>query len=153
MKRRQLLRALAGAGAAGLTGCTEIGPGSGPANTPTPEPPDLTRQSFEVREKACETGTGRATIAGAASTVTVTGVIKGSNACYTAGLQRARYDADADELRVDVRSFDPEEEDVCAECIVAIDYRAAFEFEGSLPATVTVRHNGERVATAMPEPS
>lgn len=153
MKRRTLLRAVAGTGAAGLAGCT--GPGSGPTDTPTPtpDPAELIGQSFEVREKGCETGTDRATIGRDVPTVTVTGVISGSNACYTAALQRARYAADADELRVDVRSFDPEEEDICAQCIVAIDYRATFEFEGGLSGTVIVRHNGERVARATPEDS
>jgi len=153
MKRRTLLRAVASAGAVGLAGCTGTGPGSGPAASPTSDPPELTGQSFEVREKGCGNGTDRATIAHDAPTVTVTGGIRGSNACYTAELRRARYDADADELRVEVRSFDPEEEDICAQCIVDIDYRATFEFEAGPPGTVTVRHNGEQVATATPENS
>lgn len=159
MKRRTLLRAVASAGAAGIAGCTGTTPGSDPTDTPTdtptptptPGPPELTGQSFEVREKGCGTGTDRATIGRDAPTVTVAGVVSGSNGCYTAELQRARYDADADELRADVRSFDPGDEAACTQCIVDIDYRASFEFEGGLPGTVIVSHNGERVATATPE--
>lgn len=179
MKRRTLLRAVAAASAAGIAGCTGTGPGGGgpadsptdsptgtpadsptgtpadsptdtPTPTPTPGPPELTGQSFEVLDKGCGTGTDRATVKRNDQTVTVTGVISGSNGCYTAELERARYDAGADELRVNVRSFDPGDEAACMQCIVDIDYRATFEFEGGRPGSVTVRHNGERVRTATP---
>lgn len=123
-------------------------PTSEPTPTPTPGSPRVTGTSFEVVENTCGEKKNRATVEWTDRSVKVTGVISGSNACYTAELERARYDAEADELRVDVRSYNPETQTACAQCIVEIDYRSTVEFEGGTPGSVVVRHNGDRVERA-----
>lgn len=178
MKRRTLIRAVAVGGIGGITGCVGSDPDgggstAGPTESPTEEPTDtptgtatprstptstpghprLTGRSFEVVDGECGNETNRATVEWAERTVTVTGVISGSNGCYTAELQRAKYDSDEDELRVDVQSYEPEDASNCTMCIVQIDYRSEFEFEGRTPETVTVRHNGDRVERASADGS
>lgn len=187
MKRRTFVRAIAGAGIAGIAGCTETGPGQGgPGNTatdtptdaptgeptdtatgtssdtppsgspptseatptPTPGSPRVSGTSFEVVENTCGEEKNRATVEWTDRSVKVTGVVNGANPCYTAELERARYDGEADELRVDVRSYNPETQTACAQCIVEIDYRSTVEFEGGTPGSVVVRHNGDRVERA-----
>lgn len=178
MKRRTLIRAVAAGGIGGITGCVGSEPDGGgstdgptesptgePTDTPTgtatprstptstPGPPRLTGRSFEVVDKECGNETNRATVEWAERTVTVTGVISGSNGCYTAEMRRAKYDSDEDELRVDVRSYNTNEDSKCIQCTVDIDYRSEFEFEGGTPETVTVRHNGDRVERASTDGS
>lgn len=178
MKRRTLIRAVAAGGIGGITGCVGSKPGGDgstdgstespteeptdtptgtatPGSTPTssPGPPRLTGQSFEVIYEECGNGTDRASVEWGDRTVTVTGIISGSNGCYTAELGRAKYDADADELRVDVRSYEPEDASNCTMCIVDIDYRSELEFEGGTPETVSVRHNGDSVERATADGS
>lgn len=170
MKRRALLRAVAATGpvwSATIAGCTGTDvPGDGtpgsptetgggtptPTATATPTPTSgrtrLTGEEFTVLDSGCGTGSNRATVEWADRTVTVTGVISGRNGCYTAELKNARYVEDADELRVGVRSYNPNTEAACTQCIVDIEYRSTFEFEGGLPDTVVVGHNGERVERA-----
>lgn len=113
----------------------------------------MTGRSFEVTNSECGQGANRATVEWTDRTVRVTGVIVGSNGCYTAELRRAQYDADADELLVAVRSYEDEEGYSCTMCTVDIDYRSEFEFDGGTPGTVIVRHNGERVRRARADGS
>jgi hypothetical protein len=113
--------------------------------------------TFTVTDSGCGQLTNEASVAfdAADTTVTVTGTIGGSNACYTAELAAASYDSEAGALDLTVASKREEGPDACADCIVAIDYEATFDFEDSLPATVTVTHDGmggsEVVTTAESE--
>lgn len=126
---------------------------STPTQSPSSGRPEMTGRSFEVTGNECGQGVNRATVEWTDRTVRVTGVISGSNACYTAELRQTRYDADADELLVAVRSYEPENTSYCADCTVDIDYRSEFEFDGGTPRTVSVRHNGERVRRARADGS
>lgn len=132
-------------------------PGDDPTDSPTERPTstpestpgsrELTDRSFEVRDRSCGDGTNRASVDRGDDRVVVDGTIDGRNGCYTAELERARYDDGADELTVDVRSYESDESDMCTQCITDIDYRATFEFDRGTPDTVTVRHDGERVTS------
>lgn len=108
---------------------------------------ELTDSSFEVLDRSCGDGTNRASVDRGDDRVVVEGTIDGRNGCYTAELERARYDDGADELTVDVRSYESDESDMCTQCITDIDYRGTFEFDEGTPDTVTVRHDGDRVTS------
>ncbi len=111
---------------------------------------NLLNTDFEVVSQDCGQGTNDSDVAYGESSVTVEGVVSGSDTCYTARLQDATYDADADTLTVAVESYVPEENEgqACAQCIVDIQYTATADFEGGLPAKVVVTHGGEEVASA-----
>jgi len=83
-------------------------------------------------------------------TVTVEGELVGRNSCYTAVLESSEYDADEDVLRASVLTDDGTDEDVfCADVMTEIRYRLVVSFEGGLPETVAVSHDGEVVAEAI----
>lgn len=170
MNRRALLRSGGLLAAGALAGCLGAGTGDGDETTdrsPTPDPsptatPDpsptptgtaggsrLVDRSFEVRNADCGTDRDAAAASADGDRVTVTGTITGSDTCHTARLADAAYDADGGRLRVAVESYLPESTATlaCAECLVEIDYRATFAFEGGRPATVAVVHDGKEVAS------
>jgi hypothetical protein len=82
--------------------------------------------------------------------VVLTGTIPGSNGCATAKLGDANYDAETDTLTVDVVTAAREgtEDKGCTQAFVGIQYSATFSFEGGLPKTVSVSHDGDGVAAA-----
>lgn len=102
-------------------------------------------QSFEVLERKCGSGENQAAVEHGFERVVVEGTIRGNNTCYTAELDRAHYDSDTDTLTVDVRSYENSDGDVCAMCLLDIEYRATVEFDGGTPNDVVVNHNGEQV--------
>lgn len=140
-----------------LAGCLGDATGDAPTASPTTSPtasPSATDAgssvagtSFEVVESDCGEGTDAATVS-FGDHVAATGTIRGSNTCYTAELEAADYDGEADRLTVRVRSYVPESEGTpaCGQCIVDVDYEAEVRFDGSLPGTVAVEHNGQEVA-------
>lgn len=107
----------------------------------------MTNHTFEIRNKECGTGKNQATVTRDGNRVIVDGTIDGRNTCYTAELKRAQYHSDTDELTVAVRSYEEDGGGTCGQCIVDIDYRGSFEFEGGTPDEVAVRHNGEHVTS------
>lgn len=119
-----------------------------PPNSPPEHDPALSSTDFEVVSNECGQGRNRADAHADAPTVTVTGVIDGSDACYTARLADASLDRSGTTLRMDVESYVPESDEtpVCGQCIVDIEYESTFEFEGGLPDEAVVRHDGEQVA-------
>jgi hypothetical protein len=88
-----------------------------------------------------------------AGEVVVEGTIRGSNGCKTAELGAVGYDPDGERLRVDVVTTVREgsEDRSCTQAIVSLGYRATFSFEGGLPGTVGVSHDGRGVVTAGSE--
>lgn len=111
---------------------------------------DLLNTDFEVVSQDCGQGASNSDVSYGESSVTVEGVVTGSDTCHTARLQDATYDAEADTLTVAVESYVPEENQgqSCAQCIVDIQYTATADFEGGLPAKTIVTHGGEEVASA-----
>lgn len=162
MKRRTLLQ-FAGAGSVGLlAGCTANGtgddtgtetdsptdpPSPSPSPSPSPDPGTIASTSFTVTRNECGTGQNSAEGRVDGSTVTVTGVIDGSDTCHTARLDDAAVDEDGT-LSVAVASYVPTEKEdaMCGECIVDIAYEATVEFDGEPPNQAVVTHDGEQVA-------
>lgn len=147
MRRRTLIKRTAALATAGtLAGCVgQYNPAdettADPATT-EPQPPSLTDSDLSVIDSGCGTETNEATVSFDDGTrlVTVTGTITGSDACKTATLADAAYDADADELAVTVATTDKEDAEMCGQCLTEIEYEAEFSFDGGLPASVTVSH-------------
>ena len=79
-------------------------------------------------------------------TITVVGTVVGNNGCYTARLGGTTIEEGT--LVVRVESYeDADEDEVCTQALVGIDYESVIEFDGEPPAVVRVEHNGETVAT------
>lgn len=83
-------------------------------------------------------------------TVVVTGTIVGANGCTTADLGSASYERDADRLDVNVVTElrDGAEDQYCTQQQVGIDYEATFPFDGGIPSSASVSHDGEGVGSA-----
>lgn len=152
MQRRTVL-ATAGTLAAIVSGCITDGTGGTETNgngtvspTPTQEDPEIEDRSFEVQDSGCGEGLSDATIRYDDRTVVVEGTIDGANGCYTAELDRATYDGEADRLTVVVVRVEQSPNGACVQCIIDIDYEARVSFEGELPGETVVRHDDAQVA-------
>lgn len=167
MNRRVLLQVAGASAGALLAGCLEDGTGGGngpddtPTDSPTPtssptvspsptepdDPASVSGTSFDIVSVDCGEGRNQASVS-FGEHVSITGIARGANTCYTAELKSADYDARADRLAVQIRSFTPDSEESggCAQCIVDIDYDAEVRFDGDLPETVVVKHDGKEVA-------
>ncbi len=145
MERRTFLTGAAGALAA-TAGCVGSAPetpddGSADEATGTPAPPSITSRSLEPREDCPDPGS--ASISTDDTSVVVEGCITGRNGCMVAALESATYDTEADELSVRVVTEDESDTDeMCTQQIVNRGYRVTVEFDGGLPGTTTVTHNG-----------
>ena len=106
----------------------------------TSEPPALTDRSLERRE-GCS-GTGSASVSTDSNAVVIEGCIAGKNGCQVPKLADAVYDVQADELTVTVTTEDGDDADVCTQRIVELGYAATLTFEGGLPKTTVVVHEG-----------
>lgn len=155
--RRDLL-----AGGCGLVGVLAAGcldgeqgaPGGG-GGRPATETPTVTTSDdetdpmmgdprFEIRDISHPSRDETATVTFEDTTVTVTGVITGHNGCYTAGIDDVAVSNH--ELVVEIESFEEADEDeVCTEATVYIEYRTIVQFDSELPDAVTVYHDGEQV--------
>lgn len=152
MQRRSFITTVAAALGTGVTaGCVANDPGGDPAtgtvqngspdSTDSPEPtPSKTGDSLERRD-ACG-GPDTASISAESNVVTVEGCIVGKNSCQVPALADATYDAEADELTVTVTTEKDSEADACTQQLVNLGYTATVEFQGGLPKTTTVIHNG-----------
>lgn len=169
MKRRELLASSGAILATGsLGGCLaryrDVAGGTGETTTTEETPTEETTEGTTTEETTTEETTTEAvrladrtftltdggcgepkneasvTFDEAGTSVGVTGTIAGSNTCYIAELADASYDSATGTLEVAVVSKEKEGAEVCGQCIVAIDYEATFDFEGGLPATVSVVH-------------
>ena len=168
MKRRTVLRSAA-AGIAGLAGCVSAadGPAAGSTDTatrsptatrtpterstPTPEAPRVAHRSFEVTGRECGAGEGSASATLDAPRVVVEGTAVGPNGCATARLDAATYDPERDTLTVSVSVYQPDDAEICTQCLTDVDYRACVRFEGGTPGSVRVVHDGAVVAESTLE--
>lgn len=175
MKRRSLLQLVGASGIGLLAGCTGEGPAApsgsetdSATTTPSPSPTasqtasptdsaspspsasatagDVASTSFTVTSNECGTGENRAAGSRDGSTVTVDGVVDGSDTCHSAKLTGATLDDGT--LTVAVAAYVPEENEAraCGECIVDIAYEATVEFDGTPPDRAVITHDGEQVA-------
>ena len=147
MERRTFLTGVAGvlAATAGCVGSAPETPDDGPVDsddtTETPTAPSITSRSFEPRDDCPEAGS--ASISTDGSSVVVEGCITGRNGCMVAALEAATYEPDADELSIRVVTEDESDTDeMCTQQIVHRGYRVTVAFDGGLPGTTTVIHDG-----------
>ena len=153
MDRRELLtRTGALLGTVSLGGCLsrydEIPGGGGGTTTSSPT---LAERSFEMTSAGCGNPTNEASVAfdSERSTVVVTGTISAQNACHRAKLAGASYDPETGTLSVTVATTPREGTQACAQCIFEIDYEATFRFEGGLPVSISVTHDGLGGSTSV----
>lgn len=124
--------------------------GSGSAEG-SEETPTLQASSFSVIDISSSSPehTADASFNPDEETVVVTGTIVGSNGCMTADVGDVNYDAESDQLSVDVVTTKRDDAgDVCTQQLVAIDYEATFSFDGRIPSSVSVSHDGQGVMSA-----
>lgn len=137
MKRRTVLAGVGGFLA--LTGCLEGSGGNDPYQETDTPGAGLVDESFEVTSIKGGTETQEAS-ASFGDRVDVEGTTTGNNGCYTAELADATVEGG--ELDVTVEAVeDKDDDEMCTEALVLIDYEASFEFEGELPDRVVVNHD------------
>lgn len=176
MDRRTLLSASLAVIGSTVTGCLEGGGDMGdsndsggttdPTNTNYPEDGDTSDRTntddssedergtteqtlfeahFEVLSESYE-GEESASVSFDEDTVVVTGIIMGSNGCYTARIDEARIEDNT--LAVSVESYENAEEGQdCPTAHIYIEYEATFTLQRDLVESVRVEHNGEHVTT------
>lgn len=149
MQRRELLGSVAALASIGaLAGCLSS-PGSGgdDGGGGTADPtPSITDRNVETTSADCGSG-GEASVEYGDEDVAVTGSLSAPNPCHHAELRSADYDADADRLTVSLAAVENEDAGMCTQCVAAVEYEATVGFDGGLPGSVTVEHDGEEVAT------
>jgi len=127
-----------------LAGCLDDGAASDPAT--------LTGEQIETATAGCGGSDGEATIRFESGAVTVVGTITAETPCYEATLLSAEIDDGTLEVVVGTEAVDTDE--LCPQCLGAIEYEAAIAFDGGPPASVTVSHDGidgpTEVARASP---
>lgn len=111
---------------------------NGSDDDPT-ESTKIVAESIES-EGTCATGSeadSEATVLVGDGEIGIAGSLEAPNPCHEAVLETVEL-VEADlEIIVDV---EPEDVDVCNECLARIDYDVTIEFEGPAPRTVTVSH-------------
>lgn len=145
MQRRTFITTVAAAAVTATAGCVADDAGGEPTDSPTESPtdeptPSISSQSLEPRE-TCEEADS-ASISTESMSVVVDGCIVGRNGCQEPVLDDASYDADADELTVSVTTENTSKAEACTQALVDLPYRVTVEFEGRLPETTTVVHDG-----------
>lgn len=145
MRRRELVRSGAAAAALGVTGCLH-GDGDRDGDGDDGDAKSMSSTSFEVVDSRGDYEVDvEVEWNEDDQVVSAVGVIEGNNLCYDAGLDDASYDADADELVVEVSSYeDADADESCGMQMVGLEYEFTAEFEGGLPETVKVVHDGRQ---------
>lgn len=142
MNRRSLLAVAAGT--TSLTGCfTDNGPTDDTRSSTDDTPPEIAAHTFEVTHVECDHPESSSDVSRSDGQVTITGSLRGSTTCGTASLESIEYVADADELRLVVRSHTEDTEAGCGDCIVEIEYEAVVRFDHGEPGSVAVEYTGD----------
>jgi hypothetical protein len=81
--------------------------------------------------------------------VTVTGTIEAPDPCHEATIVNATYDAEANALALSVGTESGD--GMCQDCVGGVEYEATVTFDGALPASTTVDHEGTDGATIVTE--
>lgn len=116
-------------------------PGSTDSPTPTDDGTTQSNQggSFEILRIGPGQGENSATVS-FDDGVTVEGTIGGRNGCYRARLASTEQSGETFRVRVEAYE-DADDDEVCTQSLVDIDYRATFAFPESLPGRVVVEHD------------
>lgn len=121
--------------------------------TPTPdEPPTVQETAFTVTGRSNTSGgsTADVTFDDEEQRVVATGTIIGNDGCQTASLGTVEYDADEDQVGIDVVT-EPRpgtDDEMCTQAQVAITYEATVSFAGGTPRSASVSHDGDGVVSA-----
>lgn len=115
--------------------------------SPTPGRNGLVSDSFEMTARNCGQGRNTVDVEFDGKEVRLDGVIDGQNGCYRAEQGAVDYDPEAHRLHVDIRAFEPEDAEMCTQCLVDIEYEARYVFAGEAPDEVTVAHDGRDIAS------
>ncbi len=154
MKRRSLIGQAGTLGLFLLAGCTSNPDRDRSDGDGSDDPVRFVDSAFEVRHIGAGTQADDATLEfdEASQTIRVDGTIWGADGCTTASLDAVEFAAGNDTVTVAVATRDRAGTDdrACTQAIVEIDYTAVLTFEGGLPATATVTHDGRSVTTAGP---
>lgn len=109
-------------------------------------PEGVTEVSFEVLDVRSGTSENSASVTFESERVLISGTIMGRNTCYTAKITDVSLSEGG--LVVAIESYENADEDeMCAQSIVGIDYEASIEFDDNGPETVVVEHDGSAVTT------
>lgn len=161
MKRRTMLRRTGVLAAVGLAGCFGNGDGSNDdgsngsgGDTPT-DGPTVVDQSIDTLTSGCGSDDGGAatySLDEETNQVVVSGTLSTPDPCHEAVLDEVQYDAAADELSVAVAAEPESETEECVQCVGEIEYRAVIGFDGGLPGTTAVTHDGQAIDAPQREP-
>jgi hypothetical protein len=118
--------------------------------SPTGDTPALQASSFSVTDVSSSSPeqSADAEFDENEGTIVVTGTIVGANSCMTADVGSASYDAEDDQLDVNVVTKEREDSGMCTQQLIGIDYEATFSFEHGIPSSVSVSHDGDGVMAA-----
>lgn len=141
MKRRTVLSSAGGLALFALAGCLDRG---GAGNDPYEEddanlPDGVVDRTFEVVSVRGGSQTQEADVS-FDNRVRISGTTTGNNGCYTARLKDVSFEGG--ELEVTVEAYEDKDDDqMCTQSLVEIEYEASFQFEGDLPDRVVVKHD------------
>jgi hypothetical protein len=140
MRRRAFVGTAASLGVIGLAGCVSDGAGTTPTATDTDKPPTIDASSIETTGTDCANGTGGVDGLDADASnhrLTVRGTVEAPDPCHLAELTET--DLAVGTLSVTVGTV-PDDQDVCVECVGAIDYEAVVHLTDGLTAEVRITH-------------
>lgn len=126
-----------------------LGAAGGDSASDDSRPAGLRDSVIEVTDVSPGDGPDDADVEFDGDAVVVDGTITGSDGCRTAELGDVEYDADADELSIDVATTADEDADetMCSQSLVEIEYVVRAEVAGGAE-TVTVSHDGRALVSA-----
>lgn len=160
MQRRDLLAAMGVLTGTGLAGCLGGSDGSTPTESPDPtdsgdHPVTPAETSFQVLDRACGAGDNAASVSFGEDSVSVDGVIGGSDTCDTARLAEAGLHLDVLKVVVEVVREPTTGSVACGQCLTDIEYRFSASGLRDGPAQVRVVHrtaDGEETVTVADRP-
>ncbi|MFW5928928.1 MAG: hypothetical protein ACOCT0_00705 [Halobacteriota archaeon] len=146
MHRRHAIKLVGAAAAAATTGC--VGEGllgdEGDGNQTDGGGVEHVDTDFEVVSVSSGNGEDEADaeLDEEAGEIVITGTAPGNNGCYSARLEEDDYDADEDIYTARIETYeDREDDEMCTEALVDIEYRLVASFEGGLPSEAEVSHD------------
>jgi len=86
-----------------------------------------------------------------AGEIVVEGSISAPTPCHSTSLSGASYDPSSDTLTLTIGIDAPDEDVVCVQCVGSVPYTARAGFDGGLPGSVKIVHDGMKRRTVAQE--